>query len=79
MKIKALKNYVINHGIIMKYKAAYFVLNYCNHLGRIICFKTNQQMPFHFELGIHANFPFYNKSDFFPPHDSCLRCILGAT
>lgn len=57
MKIKALENHVISHGIIIKYKAAYFVLNYCNHLGRIICFKTNLQIPFSFLIRDSCKLP----------------------
>lgn len=80
MRIKALENHVISRGIIIKYKAACCVLNYCNHLGRIICFKTNLQIPFSFLIRDPFKLPLLQQiSDFFPPHDSCLRCILGAT
>lgn len=79
MKIKALENHVISHGIIIKYKAVYFVLNYCNHLGRIICFKINLQIPFSFLIRDPFKLPLLQQIWFFPPHDSCLRCILGAT
>lgn len=67
MKIKALENHVISRGIIIKYKAACCVLNYCNHLGRIICFKTNLQMPFSFLMGDSCRLPLLQQIWFFPP------------